>query len=57
MDSVTDKVYVVYTLVLLAVLLHQVIYWIERDDTSSMKEYNNLKHRLMKIRMKNSLCI
>ena len=31
----------------------KIIYWIEHDGTSFVKEYNNLKQRLMKIRMKN----
>ena len=35
----------------------RVIYWIEHGDTSSMKEYNDLKQQLMEIAMKNSLYI
>ena len=35
----------------------RIIYRLERGDTSSIKEYNNLKQRLMEIGMKNSLYI
>ena len=33
--------------------LSRIIHWIERGATLSMKKYNDLKHRLMKIEMKN----
>ena len=33
----------------------KIIYWIERGSTSSIKEYNDLKQRLMEIGIKNLL--
>ena len=37
--------------------ISRIIYWIERGSTLLMKEYNDLKQRLMKTGMKNLVYI